>query len=67
MKSGLSSGETDPLGYYVANKPVHVRDFHATLIHLLGNDAHKHTFPLQGLNQKLIGVKHAKVINRVLA
>ncbi len=67
VKHGVSYGETDPLGYHVASKPVHVRDFHATLLHLLGIDAQKHTFPFQGLNQKLTGVKPAKVIKDLLA
>jgi hypothetical protein len=67
VKPGISYGETDPLGYHVASNPVHVRDFHATLLHLLGIDPHKHTFPFQGLNQKLIGVKPAKVIKGLLA
>ena len=63
----ISYGETDPLGYHVASNPVHMRDFHATLLYLLGMDPHKHTFPFQGLNQKLIGVKPAKVVKGILA
>jgi hypothetical protein len=67
VKPGISYGETDPLGYQVVSNPVHMRDFHATLLHLLGIDPHKHTFPFQGLNQKLIGVKPAKVVKGILA
>jgi len=67
VKPGLSYGGTDPLGYKVASNPVNLRDFHATLLHLMGLDPHKHTYRFQGLDQKLIGVKPAKVIHDLLA
>ena len=67
VKPGISYGETDELGYRVASDPVHVRDFHATLLQLFGFDHHKLSFPFQGLNQKLTGVKPAKVIKGILA
>jgi hypothetical protein len=67
VKPGLQYGETDPLGYMVAKNPVHIRDLHATLLHLLGINATRFSFPYQGLNQKLIGVKPARVIHDLLA
>ncbi len=67
VKAGFAYGETDDFGYRVAKDPVHLRDFHATLLHLLGIDSRKHTYPFQGLDQKLTGVKPAKVINGFLA
>ena len=67
VKKGYSYGETDPLGYQVTKDPVHVRDFHATLLHMLGYDHSRLSFPFQGLNQKLTGVKHANVINGIFA
>jgi hypothetical protein len=67
VKPGFSYGETDDFGYRVAKDPVHLRDFHATLLHLLGIDPRKHSFPFQGLDQKLTGVKPAKVIHGFLA
>ncbi len=67
VKPGISFGETDELGYRVASDPVHVRDFHATLLHLFGFDHHKLSFPFQGLNQKLTGVKPAQVVREILA
>jgi hypothetical protein len=67
VKPGITYGETDELGYRVASDPVHVRDFHATLLQLFGFDHHKLSFPFQGLNQKLTGVKPAKVIKGILA
>lgn len=67
VKPGFSFGETDDFGYKVTKDPVHMRDFHATLLHLMGIDSHKHTYPFQGLDQKLTGVKAAKVIKGFLA
>jgi Protein of unknown function (DUF1501) len=67
VKPGITYGETDELGYRVAKDPVHVRDFHATLLELFGFDHQKLTFPFQGLNQKLTGVKPSKVIKGLLA
>jgi hypothetical protein len=37
------------------DKKVHVHDLQATILHLLGMDPHKLSFPYQGLNQRLIG------------
>lgn len=67
VKAGHTFGETDEIGYSPATDPVHLRDFHATLLHLLGIDHEKMTWPFQGLNQKLTGVEPAKVIRDVLA
>jgi len=67
VRPGLQYGETDPLGYQVAKDPVHIRDFHATLLHLLGIDASRFSFPHQGLNQKLTGVNPARVVRDLLA
>lgn len=66
VKPGFSYGETDALGYHVAADPVHLRDFHATLLHLMGIQHDKHVFPFQGLNQKLTGVLPARVIKGFL-
>ncbi len=54
-KAGLCFGETDELGYKIAENPVSIRDLQATLLHLLGLDPHKFSFPYQGLNQRWIG------------
>lgn len=67
VKSGFSYGETDPVGYTPAEHPVALRDFHATLLHLLGFDHEQMEVPFKGLNQKLTGVKAAKVIEAILA
>ncbi|GHC66997.1 DUF1501 domain-containing protein [Roseibacillus persicicus] len=68
VKPGITYGTTDDLGYSVVDNPVHVRDFQATIQHLLGLDPHKHSFPYQGLNQRLIGpTASPKVVHDILA
>ena len=67
VKPGLSYGETDELGYNAVKDIVHVRDFHATLLHLLGIDHHRFSKKFQGLDMKLTGVEPAKVIKGILA
>ncbi len=67
VKKGFAYGETDPLGYSVTKDPVHVRDFHATLLHLMGYDHNRLSYPFQGLNQKLTGVKQAEVKHGIFA
>lgn len=67
VKKGFSYGETDQLGYNVTKDSVHVRDFHATLLHMMGYDHNRLSVPFQGLNQKLTGVKKAHVIKGFLA
>jgi hypothetical protein len=55
IKPGITYGETDELGYRVVDKKVHVHDLQATILHQLGIDPHKFSYPYQGLNQRLIG------------
>lgn len=66
VKPGMTLGETDAMGYQPAENPVQLRDFHATLQHLMGIDHEKLVYPYQGLNQKLTGVKPARVIEEIL-
>lgn len=66
VKPGITYGETDEMGYQPAENPVQLRDFHATLQRLMGIDHERMTFPYQGLNQKLTGVKPARVIDEIL-
>jgi hypothetical protein len=47
--------------------PVHVRDFHATVLHQLGYDHERMTFKYQGLDQRLTGVLPARVIPELLS
>ncbi|MCM8531740.1 MAG: DUF1501 domain-containing protein, partial [Lentisphaeraceae bacterium] len=67
IKGGMSYGETDEFGYGVVKDTVHVRDLHATILHLLGLDHYKLTVRFQGLDVRLTGVEHAHVIKKILA
>jgi uncharacterized protein (DUF1501 family) len=67
IKPGTSHGTTDELGYNAAESPVHVRDLHATMLHLLGIDHARFAVKHQGLDQRLTGVEHAEVVRGVLA
>ena len=66
-KPGFTYGETDEFGYRPAIDPVQIRDFHATMLHLLGVDHQRYTHFFQGLHQKLTGVKPARVIHEVIS
>ena len=66
-KRGVSYGATDELGYHAVDNVVYIRDLHATMLHLLGIDHRRLTFPYQGLNTKLTGVKEARVVKDILA
>ena len=57
-------GETDDYSYNVANDPVHVHDFHATVLRLLGIDHEQLTYHYQGLDQKLTGWRRRKSSRR---
>src|SRR5262249_36354753 len=67
VKGGVTYGATDELGYNAAENPVHVRDLHATMLHLLGIDHARFTYKYQGLDFRLTGVEKARVVNEVLA
>lgn len=66
VKPGISYGNTDELGYHATENPVHVRDLHATMLHLLGIDHHRFSVPFQGLDVRLTGVEPARVLKDVL-
>jgi Protein of unknown function (DUF1501) len=66
FKPGCIYGETDELGFGPIENPVHVRDIHATLLHLLGLDHERLKIRSQGLDFKLTGVNPAHVIKEVL-
>ncbi|MEM9941450.1 MAG: DUF1501 domain-containing protein, partial [Planctomycetota bacterium] len=59
-------GSTDELGYRVAENGVPVRDFQATLLHILGLDPHRFHYPFQGLNQRWIGPDNAPEVRHEL-
>jgi uncharacterized protein (DUF1501 family) len=66
VKGGHVFGSTDELGYSAAENPVHVHDFNATILHLLGIDHEQLTYRFQGRKYRLTDV-HGRVIHDVLA
>ena len=54
-KGGTIYGETDDFSYNIVKDPVHIHDFHATVLHLLGFDHERFTYKYQGLDQRLTG------------
>ncbi len=67
VKSGISYGNTDELGYNATENVVHVRDLHATMLHLLGVDHQRLSYKYQGLDMRLTGVEPAKAVKAVIA
>ena len=65
-KPGHVHGRTDDLGYGIADSPVHVHDFNATLLHLLGMDHERLTYRFQGRKFRLTDV-HGHVVKNVIA
>ncbi len=67
-RPGAIYGETDDFSYNIVADPVHIRDFHATVLHLLGFDHERFTYRYQGLDQRLTGViEKSRVIQALLA
>ncbi|MBX2820318.1 MAG: DUF1501 domain-containing protein [Rhodothermaceae bacterium] len=66
VKPGISYGKTDDFGYNIAENPVHVHDFHATIMHLLGIDHERLTYKFQGRRFRLTDV-HGRVVQPILA
>ena len=66
VKGGHVFGSTDELGYSAAENPVHVHDFNATILHLLGIDHEQLTYRFQGRKFRLTDV-HGHVIRDLLA
>lgn len=66
VKPGIVYGETDEFGYNIASNPVHVHDFQATALHLLGLNHEKLTFLHQGRRYRLTDVS-GEVVRGILA
>lgn len=66
IKGGTTYGNTDALGYSAVENVVHVRDLHATMLHMLGIDPNLFTVKYQGLDMRLIGVEEAQVVRDIL-
>jgi hypothetical protein len=67
-RGGYTHGSTDEFGFAAAEKPVHVRDLHATILHLMGFDHESFTYRYAGLDYKLTGIAEpAKVVEETVA
>ena len=65
IKPGITYGETDEFGYNVVKNPVHMHDFHATLMHTMGIDHEQLTYKYQGRRFRLTDIA-GNVINDIL-
>jgi hypothetical protein len=65
-KQGATVGDTDDLGFHITKDPVHVNDFHATLLHLLGIDHEQLTYRYQGRDFRLTDVA-GKVVHQAIS
>ncbi len=66
VKGGHVHGATDEFGFKAVDKPVHVHDLHATILHLLGLDHEELTYHYSGRDFRLTDV-HGKVIHEIIA
>ncbi|MGB6045059.1 MAG: DUF1501 domain-containing protein, partial [Pirellulales bacterium] len=66
VKPGMVYGETDDFSYNIVDKPVHIHDFNATLLHCLGIDHRRLTYKSQGLDMRLTGVEEHNPVHDIL-
>src|SRR5690606_34916726 len=66
VRGGMTYGATDELGYNAVENVVHVRDLHATMLHLLGIEHERFSVKYQGLDLRLTGVEEARVVKDIL-
>jgi hypothetical protein len=67
IKSGVTYGETDDYSYNVVENGVHLNDLNATIMHCMGIESNRFSYPFQGLEQRLTGVEEAHIVNDILA
>lgn len=60
-------GETDDFSYNITERPIHINDVNATILHCMGIDHERFSFQFQGLDQRLTGVEPASPVHEVLA
>lgn len=65
VKKGITYGKTDDFSYNIVENPVHVHDFQATLLHLMGIDHERFTYKFQGRRYRLTDV-HGKIVKDIL-
>lgn len=67
-RGGYSHGDSDEIGWGIADKPLHIHDFHATLLHLFGLDDKNLTYRFKGLDFRLTGTGDSgKVVKELIA
>ncbi len=66
IQGGVVHGETDDFSYNITRDPVHIRDLNATILHLMGIDHERFTYPFKGLDQRLTGVQESRIVNEIL-
>ena len=66
VKKGYTLGASDEFGYSITQDPIHVHDFQATLMHLLGVDHERLTFKFQGRRYRLTDV-HGQLVKQILS
>ena len=66
-KGGAIYGETDDFSYNIVRDPLHISEFHATALHLLGFDHERFTYKHQGLDGRLTGVEQVKPVKELIA
>ncbi|MEO6808764.1 MAG: DUF1501 domain-containing protein, partial [Isosphaeraceae bacterium] len=67
IKPGIVHGETDEFGYNIVSDPVHIHEMNATILHCLGIDHMRLSYPFQGLDVRLTGVERPKPVKAILA
>jgi len=67
IRGGRAVGATDELGFEAVERPCHVSELHATILHLMGLDHELLTYFYGGADQRLTGVQPQEVIHEVLA
>jgi hypothetical protein len=66
IKGGQTIGETDEIGWNITKDPIHINDFHATILHLFGLDHTRLTYPFQGRDFRLTDVG-GNVVEKLMA
>ena len=66
VRGGQTYGATDEFGFHITEKPVHVHDLQATILHCLGLDHRTLTFPFKGLDVRLTGVEEHEAVTEIL-
>jgi hypothetical protein len=67
IKGGVTVGSTDEIGSAAADRPLHVKNMHATMLQQCGLDPNHLSYFFSGLDQKLVGVEHVEPIHEIIA